>query len=385
MPVVSGQIVEAHGIGLQERATSSSVKSSFYQPELDVLRFVAFFLVFLHHTPNQPETARLAAVFNLGRSGLNLFFLLSAYLITELLIRERESTGRVHIPSFFLRRILRIWPLYFLAIGIALLIGFIAPTLKLYRQALPYLFLLSTNFYVSSHGWHLGLIDPLWSISVEEQFYLCIPFVSVLGIRALRNICLLCIAVAYITLARMGYKGADPIDVIWVNSFVQFQFFAAGTLIAIFLHKRIWSPSWTLRAVLLVGGFALLFFGEIFFPLQRTHPASALHLWKAYLSLLAGSVATFLAFLRAPFTPPRLLVYLGKISFGLYVFHKFAIGLTYYYLDQIFLPHPTLRYFVLEPLILLITFGIAAFSYRFFERPILRFKERFAYVRMTST
>jgi peptidoglycan/LPS O-acetylase OafA/YrhL len=96
----------------------------YYRPELDCLRFFAFFAVFTFHSPGGdaayfsarhiPLAALVASVTSAGRFGVDLFFLLSAYLITELLLREQNLFGRLDLRSFYVRRILRIWPLYFL-------------------------------------------------------------------------------------------------------------------------------------------------------------------------------------------------------------------------------------------------------------------------------
>ncbi len=154
----------------------------FYRPELDVLRFVAFLLVYVHHIPEYPSNHPWAIVAARAmRCGLCLFFLLSAYLITELLIRERETTGTVHIKSFFIRRALRIWPLYFLAVGASYFLGQFSHTWHTPARALPYLLLLATNLYVARYGWTFALIAPLWSLSIEEQFYLVVPSIAKAG------------------------------------------------------------------------------------------------------------------------------------------------------------------------------------------------------------
>src|SRR5579859_3569851 len=90
----------------------------YYRPELDALRFFAFLAVFAFHRMDYVPTDPVKDVWayrigSVGAFGVPVFFLLSAFLITELLVRERVSTGRVHIRSFYARRILRIWPLYF--------------------------------------------------------------------------------------------------------------------------------------------------------------------------------------------------------------------------------------------------------------------------------
>jgi peptidoglycan/LPS O-acetylase OafA/YrhL len=212
-------------------------------------------------------------------------------------------------------------------------------------------------------------------------------------LRGLRNLAFGVIAIAYAKLVVLAHQqasmlprlhGASPIDLPWVNSFVQFQFFAAGTLIAIFLHTRPWAISWYARVGLLIGGPALMVLVDL--TLHPSQPGiPALHLCAGYLGLLLGTVAIFLAFLNAPIRPPQALVYLGRISFGLYVFHFFVINfgvLVFKRLQQLGMHLPFLLVF--EPAILLVTIAAAAISYRFFEQPILRLKERFAYVRTVA-
>src|SRR5271163_828203 len=106
-----------------------SIGARFYRPELDCLRFFAFFAVFVFHSPggdaayyaarHVPHPELVAGAISGGRFGVDLFFLLSAYLITELLLREQERFGKLDVRKFYARRILRIWPLYFLGILIA--------------------------------------------------------------------------------------------------------------------------------------------------------------------------------------------------------------------------------------------------------------------------
>src|SRR5580700_10426510 len=98
----------------------------FYRPELDLLRLLAFALIFVHHaTPasyirSYPFLQRFS---DACEAGLQLFFLLSAFLIAELLLREKEETGSIHLKAFYIRRILRIWPLYFLTISAGAALG----------------------------------------------------------------------------------------------------------------------------------------------------------------------------------------------------------------------------------------------------------------------
>src|SRR5689334_13759146 len=90
----------------------------FYIPELDGLRFIAFLLVFLNHAPFIINNSLSRSIHEYGWMGVDLFLCLSAYLITRLLAMEYQISGKIHAQFFYLRRILKIWPLYFLFIGL---------------------------------------------------------------------------------------------------------------------------------------------------------------------------------------------------------------------------------------------------------------------------
>ena len=115
----------------------------------------------------------------MGREGVDFFFTLSGFLITYLLLRERERSGRIDLKAFYMRRILRIWPLYFLVLGIGFVVlGVLVPALlgqtyfqfpNVWTGFLLFVFFLP-NLAVSLYP--VGLLTPLWSIGIEEQFYL---------------------------------------------------------------------------------------------------------------------------------------------------------------------------------------------------------------------
>ncbi|NII23638.1 acyltransferase [Pseudoflavitalea sp. X16] len=169
-------------------------KAKVFFPNLDGLRFISFLVVFLHHCylsffsylqTSAPTAFKIQSfLFKYGTLGVNFFFVLSGFLITYLLIREKEVTGTIHIGNFYVRRILRIWPLYFLC----LLIGFVGfAMLKKMSGELPqesanpwyYIFLIGNFDYM--HTWPVKpdaiLLSVLWSVCVEEQFYLAWPLI----------------------------------------------------------------------------------------------------------------------------------------------------------------------------------------------------------------
>ena len=175
------------GLGTQQ-VHRAKAAPSFYKPELDILRFFAFLGVFLvhsmegysidfmvhHHIPLWAAKSGSSIVFA-GMYGVDLFFVLSAYLITALLLREKDARGDLNVEAFYLRRILRIWPLYYLFIALAALIPFLNPHHYFsMRYVLPFVFLMG-NWSFIIFGIQKTVAMPLWSISVEEQFYLFWP------------------------------------------------------------------------------------------------------------------------------------------------------------------------------------------------------------------
>ena len=150
---------------------------------LNGLRFIAAFLVVMHHS----ETIRRKygflnlEDFSLFRNGFNavsFFFVLSGFLITYLLLKEHNQTSSISIKKFYVRRILRIWPLYFLLVIIGtIIVPFLIHTIG-YNYQIPYTFsqvwfyfLLFMPFMVNALFGH-HIIEPLWSIGVEEIFYM---------------------------------------------------------------------------------------------------------------------------------------------------------------------------------------------------------------------
>jgi peptidoglycan/LPS O-acetylase OafA/YrhL len=202
----------------------------FYRPELDALRFFAFLAVLFHHGPGPQGSKFLWLVCSAGGFGLSMFFLLSAYLITELLIREREQTENIAWGFFFIRRALRIWPLYYAAIVIAFVIGRIPPhSYGVSRTAIAIMALFVANCTKLAPS--LGiLVGPLWSISIEEQFYLIWPPILKFGGKQFAlTASILIVIVSCIWLWAFSEKGW----LLWYDTPVEFLFFAVGAIVAL--------------------------------------------------------------------------------------------------------------------------------------------------------
>jgi peptidoglycan/LPS O-acetylase OafA/YrhL len=368
----------------------------YYRPELDALRFLAFLLVFIvhrmDHLPIDPGGQFWA--YNLcllGNFGVPVFFLLSAFLITELLTREMDRLGTTHVKAFYMRRILRIWPLYFAVFyGLVLLGQFIpwtGPKDPLSWLAFTFF---AGNWYICLRGWIPAFpVNPLWSISVEEQYYIAIPIIVFYGRRAgLKAVAWFLLATSYGMVTWYAWKGWHGFSSQWTNSFVQFQFFSAGTLLALALKGRV--PSWSMvtRALSLIAGIGCWFVASVYLGVQADTPHSTVVQSPAGWALvLAGTLLLFLSLLGTParWLPPWI-VYLGRISYGLYLFHE----LIYFLILDLGKPRLTRlsealhlaswRGAIGTGLSFGVTVLIAHLSYQFYERPFLRWKRRFTFV-----
>lgn len=353
----------------------------YYRPELDALRFFAFVCVFCCH--QRTHTRWIERLKDAGAFGMCIFFMLSAYLIVTILLREKDETATVNWKSFAVRRILRIWPLYFAVLFLTYGLGHFWPPAHIPGHAVFAFSILLGNAYVISHGWILGVANPLWSLSVEEQFYVAVPMMARLcGRRSLATIFIATIAVAYVVLIWLGHRRAIANPGVWTNSFVQFQFFAAGGLVALYFYSiRFVLPIWA-RCAIATCGLGLWIIASFAFDLQGLSSLTPRQLVCGYALAMLGTLMIFLSVIDLDIRIPHPLVYLGKISYGLYVFHEFFIELAYdtHYRWPRMINIPT-HPLVTIPLVFAATVGTAALSYHFFERPILKFKERFETIR----
>jgi peptidoglycan/LPS O-acetylase OafA/YrhL len=389
-------VTEALERGTREVIPSSRTarsKSAFYQPEIDSLRFGAFLGVFLFHSMPR-ETGfytayhvppSLAAVIggavSAGGCGVDLFFALSAYLITSLLLKERETTGTLDVKGFYIRRILRIWPLYFAFVFFAYaapLLVHAQHTLSL-RYVIGFTFLAGNWIYVL-YGIPLHSVAlPLWSVSIEEQFYLTWPLVarraSIVTLSAVAGLLLLAAAS---TRAIFLFSGASQASFEF-NTLSRIDAIAMGIVLALFA-KRLPRFTAVQRTVLLCLGISISVGVGMFcglYPVDNT----SVNRWGNVIGrplVAIASISLLLAVLgiQGAWIRNKWLVYLGKISYGLYVFHELALKVA----NVAVKPEGMLRLTIWIALGLGITIALAALSYRYLETPFLRMKERFAHV-----
>jgi peptidoglycan/LPS O-acetylase OafA/YrhL len=360
----------------------------FYRPELDGLRFIAFVLVFCDHstfkvTDRSAIGDWFSGVASGGCFGVDLFFILSAYLITELLRREKLATGSVDIRGFYLRRILRIWPLYFVFVVFWFLAqSFTSLTKSFPASALLAFLSLTGNWYMAANLTFHSPVGVLWSVSVEEQFYCLWPlaarFVTRTGMITLA--CLLWVgsSATQFVLFRVG----TSFLAVWFNSMVHGGAIAIGILSAVLLKGRTPGIHRYARIAMFLAALPLLGGSSSVFGFARG-AVSVRHGMEGMGCGLLGASLLFYAFVGAPqdglgCCAGSGLVSLGRISYGLYVFHYAVLDVVTYALLRCTGGCTLWAKFAIS---LPITLALAWASYRWFESPFLKLKRRFTHIR----
>jgi peptidoglycan/LPS O-acetylase OafA/YrhL len=327
-----------------------------------------------------------------GVYGVPLFFFLSAFLITELLSKEQDQFGKISVKSFYIRRILRIWPLYFtFFFGMVLVtlfsdkFGHISPGTQLAFS------LFSGNWYITFNEWLSSYpINPLWSISVEEQLYILLPLVVFYaGKRGLKIFSFLALLIAYVTVIYYAQKPTKGFSGEWTNSFIHFQFFAAGILLSVYMKG--WQSKWTTmsRVALFIAGLACWLVASIVCGIHADAPhlSTIPQAISGWFLILTGVVLFFLSLYGASDKyMPSALVYLGRISYGMYIFHITLFWIVYQiYKNELAAFSEKIGLYewrngVGFVIAFIATVAISMLSYRFFEKPFLRLKKKFTFI-----
>jgi peptidoglycan/LPS O-acetylase OafA/YrhL len=363
---------------------------------LNSLRFFAALFVVIGHIPLDQASLGLphpsyGALFFRGARAVSFFFTLSGFLITYLLLEERLRTGDVDVRSFYMRRILRIWPLYFAVIFAGLFFyNALLPAAGVpYRvqYGLPLAVLLYTCFLpnlMNSLYTVGGILNPSWSIGVEEQFYL---FWAPAMKRARERLPALCWAVFLVFFAVSWLTYFDVFgNGVWKKfaGQLQFHFMAAGGLCAWWLHRHrdrfLALPVFASRAVQVV----------LFVLLADYYISNFAH-WRGLADEAVQLILYPWLIVNVAANPRNVLPvenrafdYLGTISYGIYMLHMIAVyGTSAFFKATGWWRSPLWLYCVLfYALVFGATFLLAHLSYRYLESPFLRLKEqRFSLLR----
>ncbi|MCH9661664.1 MAG: acyltransferase [Bacteroidetes bacterium] len=349
-------------------------------PNLDPLRFVLATLVMLFHIPQLSRNQGLPyfndwPIFHRGTEAVYVFFVLSGFLIIGQ-IYDYKQQGRFSIKNFYARRALRILPLYYLIVIFGFIfynlivpaMGFDVPiNYELSEGILLTVFFLPNVF--SSLYEPGGILEILWSIGIEEQFYLMIaPLLFFIKNKWLMWVLTL-ISIGYFILFHLEIG-----DILSDFGMVYFYLFSGG-LIAILEKENKLEFLKKLAAIpLLISIFAVLFFVTdlLQFPTHWIRHGLSCVLFGLFVHTLAHNN-------RGVVIKSKVLSYFGNISYGIYMYHAIAMNLVVFGFMKLSINSlsSTVTILLINVLVFLLTLGVAHFSYVYLERYFLNLKSKF--------
>lgn len=315
--------------------------------------------------------------------GVTLFFVISGFLISYLLLQELKHTDSVKVGAFYMRRILRIWPIYYAYILACILVMYLAGNVgDMWQPKLCfYTFFLANIPFLTASG--IPLIVHFWSIGVEEQFYLFWPW---LVKRYKRSLLPMILVVLFVWLLCKYGSWA-----LWTNKSVVYRFFSVtrfhcmmlGALGAVLYDRRnarfcaCMTNKWiqvVVWIIFLASGLWLSYLPAVI----RTEVIAVLSLVLVVGQVSGGIVINL---------ENRYCDFVGKISYGIYVIHPLLIFClsALYRRFQLGTSVLWLQYVGIYSVVIIATLIIATLSYNYFEKPFLRLKDRFSVVQSKST
>lgn len=360
-----------------------------YIKELDSIRAVAVLAVMASHwvTIRNPFVSRLLHYG--GPVGVDIFFVLSGFLITWILFtNKKEIEGSISnkanvLRNFYIRRTLRIFPIYYLVIIILLFFSKSSGTQL--ASSYPYFLTYTSNFYFFNLEGFDGILSHLWSLAVEEQFYLLWPTI-VLFIHSRYLLHIIYVFIGLGIISQLFFFGNDMGTIL---TFTCFDAFGLGALLA---WQLVYSTvkmdifyKWTQRAAIIA---LPLFVAGL---LQNKWPA--MPLLRTLVSVLTLFTITYIIFKKNEgqrlwfnfIWSNKVLIFIGKISYGIYLYHNliphYSLRALRTFLNvtpESMLPYK-LGYIVMLGVNGLILIILAWLSWILIEKPILRLKKHFEY------
>jgi peptidoglycan/LPS O-acetylase OafA/YrhL len=373
--------------------TIPSNSEKVFFPQLNILRFVSAFGIFIMHMTlawthyktntkggrGAEHVAGYAGQF-VGNMviGVDVFFIISGFLITYLLLKEKESSGSINLKKFYIRRILRIWPLYFFLIALSPLV--------IWWTGIPNSECLSSilfveNFQIIKEGMYHAPFGHLWSICVEEHFYLVWPLIIVFipekWFPVVLGLILIMSAGFIVYVMSANYE--RPLFTIYYHTLSRIDALVIGAFIAYYYQTkpfRVNMPFYISGIVYMVLIIALCITSAAFY----NSPLQAILKRYFFMALLAFVVISYNFNNNAlqRITNNRLLQYLGKISYGIYMYTTFIIIILMVKIVPLF--HIT-NVYVFTLMAILPGLLIPMLSYELLEKPFLKLKNRFEIVK----
>jgi len=371
---------------------------------LDGVRGLAILAVLVDHsavwiTPAGFLDRAAQAVTGSGWEGVDLFFVLSGFLITGILLDAKG--GQHYFRNFYARRVLRIFPIYYLTISLALAASFIPAVAHHFpdaaaeiRHVQPWYWTYTTNFLIALHGWAAAPMRSthLWSLAVEEQFYLIWPaLVLLVDRRTLVRICVGLLVVCPLLRCVLFFMGVPPRDLVVLTP-TRIDTLALGALLAIAARSDGGLARWRRVLAYIAIPSAIALASTLTFRIRIANESP--EIVTIGFSLIAAIAAAFITF--AATTPTGTLAHrflahpalraVGRYSYAMYIFHFPVVGLLHArrlapdVMPTVLGSHLPAQ-FAFTLLCFAVTFALAFMSWHLFEHPILKLKRYFPYDR----
>ena len=368
---------------------SSIKKKQIYLPGLNGIRAIAALAVIISHTNGNFGNFGLTTLpyLELAGFGVTIFFTLSGFLITFLLFKEIESTRSVNIKKFYVRRILRIWPLYYFYLFVILaVVGYIAigKTFFLYLIIIPnvangYIFYNAMPWAIPS-GTAMFLIGHYWSLGVEEQFYSFWPWI----IKRMKNILALLILfpILFLILKIIAKYLQWPLPIQFILHYSRFGCLAIGALGAYVFWKNYSILKYLKSPIIQLLPWVIL----IIISLNKFHIFSIVDHEIVSVFIVVLIINQISGYWKLINLENKIFDYLGKISFGLYVYNPLIIFILYRLISKYFsLEDSIISYTGIYVIVIIANIFIAHLSYFTLEKFFLNMKSKFITVKSVGS
>ena len=372
------------------------MKKRIYFENLDGLRFLCFLSVFFFHSfytdSSELKTSSVyhfvkVGIFGNGNIGVNFFFVLSGFLITFLLLEEKKLRGQIKLKNFWLRRILRIWPLFYSCV----FFGFVIfPKLKLLLRQIPnktatpffYLTFLNNFDFLIKGIPDSSILGVLWSVAIEEQFYLIWPIIIFIF-----PIHKLWIPFSIIVLVNLVFRAYN--DTFLIHEHHTISCIGDMTIGAIGAWLINISENFKKQIETLskskIAAIYFIFITLFFFRQELLFSHYGIRIFErmifAFIILLIILEQTFAHNSFFKMSNFKTISKLGGITYGLYCLHFVGILITISITKKLALNTHLWQVFLLDTSIaLLLTIIISKISYTYFESPFLKLKDKYSII-----
>jgi peptidoglycan/LPS O-acetylase OafA/YrhL len=319
----------------------------------------------------------------IASDGVILFFVLSGFLITFLLLKEKKVSSNINIRNFYIRRVLRIWPIYYTVIIVTcFLLGYV-PTIGYKRQTLiPSISLFALMMANISYVlYYFTSLAPLWSVGVEEQFYLFWPLV----VNKLKNIPLFLFififTYIFLTYGLHIFANSFWYQIVRLTSFDCMAFGAFGACLVFYKSKYL---RYIYHPVVQVVAIVLVLVPEVYYKFVNIpRPVRREYFGLLFLVVILNVSTNSRSIL---ILENKVLDYLGKISYGIYVYHMLIISILAMLLHPYLSVIGSVDFYVLMYVsVVFVTLAISSISYFYYESRFLRLKKAYAVVNSSNS